>query len=149
MGAPDNGSWLAELSGGHALESCCRVRVPDAPGAPVNPLMPRTLEADLPETEWLFEAGVRVKGSVVVVADWVTLRAAVLGVGVEPFRQLPSLLGRQLEHRFPAFAQAPPLHEPVLLHLQHRAITQPPCGCRRTHCVTILRNKFSATCTVR
>jgi hypothetical protein len=85
--------------------------------------MPRALEADPPETERLFEAGVRVKGSVVVVADCVTLRAAVLGVGVEPFRQLPSLLGRQLEHRFPAFAQAQqPLHEPVLLHLQHRAI---------------------------
>ena len=33
--------------------------------------------------------------------------------------QVPSLLGRQLEQGFPAFTQAHPLQEPVLLHLQH------------------------------
>ena len=38
------------------------------------------------------------------------------------FRQVPSLLGRQLEHDFPAFTQAQPLQEPVLLHLQHDTI---------------------------
>ena len=45
-----------------------------------------------------------------------------LGIGVEMFEHLPSLLGRQLEHCFLAFTQAQPLHEPVRLHLQHSTI---------------------------
>ena len=36
----------------------------------------------------------------------------------ETFKQAFNLLGRQLWHCFPAFTQAQPLHEPVLLHLQ-------------------------------
>ena len=35
------------------------------------------------------------------------------------FAQEPSLPGRQLEQGLPAFTQAHPLQEPVLLHLQH------------------------------
>ena len=53
--------------------------------------------------------------SVVLAADWFTV-GVVVDVE-ETFEQLPSLLGRQLEHCFPAFTQAQPLHEPVLLHL--------------------------------
>ena len=41
--------------------------------------------------------------------------------------QMPSLLGRQLEQGFPAFTQAHPLQEPVLLHLQH-GIAISGCG---------------------
>ena len=37
----------------------------------------------------------------------------------EQFAQDPSLLGRQFVQGFPAFTQAHPLQEPVLLHLQH------------------------------
>ena len=35
------------------------------------------------------------------------------------FTQEPSLLGRQFVQGLPAFTQAHPLQEPVLLHLQH------------------------------
>ena len=38
---------------------------------------------------------------------------------VELLIQLPSFLGRQFVQVFPAFTQAQPLQEPVLLHLQH------------------------------
>ena len=49
----------------------------------------------------------------------------VLEAGVaETFKQVPILLGRQLVHGFPAFTQAQPLHEPVLLHLQQATISQ-------------------------
>ena len=49
----------------------------------------------------------------------------VLGAGVaETFKQVPILFGRQLVHGFPAFTQAQPLHEPVLLHLQQATISQ-------------------------
>ncbi len=49
---------------------------------------------------------------------------AVLGAGVaETFKHVPILLGRQLVHGFPAFTQAQPLHEPVLLHLQQATIS--------------------------
>ena len=48
--------------------------------------------------------------SVVLAADWFTV-GVVVDVE-ETFEQLPSLLGRQLEHCFPAFTQAQPLHEP-------------------------------------
>ena len=49
----------------------------------------------------------------------------VLGAGVaETFKQVLILLGRQLVHGFPAFTQAQPLHEPVLLHLQQATISQ-------------------------
>lgn len=37
----------------------------------------------------------------------------------EQFIHKPSLLGRQLVQGLPAFTQAHPLQEPVLLHLQH------------------------------
>ena len=43
----------------------------------------------------------------------------------EQFTQEPSLLGRQSEQGLPAFTQAHPLQEPVLLHLQHGIIRQP------------------------
>ena len=69
--------------------------------------------------------------SVVLAADWFTV-GVVVDVE-ETFEQLPSLLGRQLEHCFPAFTQAQPLHEPVLLHLQQSTISrvQRYCGHRR------------------
>ena len=51
--------------------------------------------------------------SVVLAADWFTV-GVVVDVE-ETFEQLPSLLGRQLEHCFPAFTQAQLLHELVLL----------------------------------
>lgn len=38
------------------------------------------------------------------------------------FRQCPSLLGRQFVQGFPAFTQAQPLQEPLLLHLQQTII---------------------------
>ena len=60
--------------------------------------------------------------SVVLAADWFTV-GVVVDVE-ETFEQLPSLLGRQLEHCFPAFTQAQPLHEPVLLHLQQSTISR-------------------------
>ena len=47
-----------------------------------------------------------------------TVRTFGAGVG-RAFLQFPSLLGRQLEHFFPAFTQVHFLHMPVLLHLQH------------------------------
>ena len=47
------------------------------------------------------------------------LTVVVVSLAVELFTQLPSLLGRQLMHCFPAFTQAQALQEPVLLHLQH------------------------------
>ena len=66
------------------------------------------------------------------------LGAVVLGAGVvEAFKQVPSLLGRQLEHCFPAFTQAQLLHEPVLLHLQHCTIL--------TH-TSILRSPYGEHC---
>ena len=70
-------------------------------------------------TEELFETG-----HVVSVADWFVVGVAVLGAGVEDmFEQLPSLLGRQLEHCLLVFTQAQPLHEPVRLYLQHSTIS--------------------------
>ena len=57
--------------------------------------------------------------------DVVRVVSGVLGVGVgveETFKQVPILLGKQLEQGFPAFTQAQPLHEPVLLHLQQATI---------------------------
>ena len=41
------------------------------------------------------------------------------GVEVDVFLQVPNLIGRQVEHDFPAFTQAQLLHKPDLLHLQH------------------------------
>ena len=65
--------------------------------APVAPFSVRALIADPHKADELFEA--RVSGRVVLVADWFIVGVAVLGVGVEDmFEQLPSLLGRQLEH---------------------------------------------------
>ena len=55
-----------------------------------------------------------------VVAETFELTAFVV---TETFKQLPNRLGRQLEQEFPAFTQAHPLHLPVLLHLQHTAIS--------------------------
>lgn len=40
------------------------------------------------------------------------------GIAVEALEQFPSLPGRQLMQRLPAFTQAQPLHRPDLLHLQ-------------------------------
>ena len=57
--------------------------------------------------------------------DVVRVVSGVLGVGVgveETFKQVPILLGKQLEQGFPAFTQAQLLHEPVLLHLQQATI---------------------------
>ena len=82
----------------------------------------RALIADPYKAEELFEA--RVRDHVVLVADWFILGVAVLGVGVEDmFEQLPSFLGRQLEHCLLAFIHAHPLHKPVQLHLQHSTIS--------------------------
>ena len=49
----------------------------------------------------------------------------------ERLAQVPSLLGRQFEQGFPAFTQAHPLQEPVLLHLQH-GITIASCHATRS-----------------
>ena len=76
--------------------------------------------SDPHNAEELFEA--RVRGRVVLLADWFIVGVVVLGVGVEGmFEQLPSLLGRHLEHCLLAFTQAQPLHEPV--RLQHSTIS--------------------------
>lgn len=105
--------------GGHEIESGCSAEIP---GAPVTPFPLRALSEPREEAERRPEAGVRAEGSVVFAADGFTV--VVFGVDVEEtLEQLPSLLGRQLEHFLPAFTQAQPLHEPVLLHLQHDTIT--------------------------
>ena len=79
-----------------------------------------------------------------MVADWFTVGVTVPGVGVEEtFEQLPSLLGRQLEHCFPAFTQAQPLHEPVLLHLQQRTISLSHDSSRFTAITLELRAKYA------
>ena len=97
-----------------------------APVAPFSLRALRALIADPHNAEELFEA--RVRGRVVLLADWFTVGVVVLGVGVEDmFEQLPSLLGRQLEHCLLAFTQAQPLHEPVRLHLQHSTISLCTC----------------------
>ena len=98
----------------------------EVPGALVTPFPLRTLWvliADPHMEEELFET--RVRGRVVSVADWFIVGVVGLGVGVEDmFEQLPSLIGRQLEHCLLAFTQAEPVHEPVRLHPQH---TISPC----------------------
>ncbi len=52
------------------------------------------------------------------------LVSGVLGVAVEMFLQVPSLLGWQFVHGFPVFTQTQPLHKPDLLHLQHAIALQ-------------------------
>ena len=68
----------------------------------------------------VFVSVVEVKG----VGRFKEMVSGVLGVAVEMFLQVPSLLGWQFVHGFPVFTQTQPLHEPDLLHLQHAIALQ-------------------------
>ena len=59
----------------------------------------------------------RFVGAVAVVSFGVVVLRVTAVVG--PLTQLLCFLGRQFVQVFPAFTQAQPLQEPVLLHLQH------------------------------
>ena len=51
-----------------------------------------------------------------MVAEVVETSGATVDVHVDVFLQVPSLIGKQFVHDFPAFSQAQLLHKPDLLH---------------------------------